>query len=535
MFLFFSLCRSAFVSYSLVNFDVLPSLSLDEVLESSVSIEQYVVGFYLNNQSRSFSSKKQAILSAYMFFGESSSFSMIELEKKEDFDQELSISDSLVFFIRNGNILKVFPFPVESGFLFPLIDKNINSKTTIIENKDQLFSSIVESSFALLCLEESLSSAFSLQVAASSTMGSVEILVCSHGLFKELGIEDNYSLAVFRFEDMIIQPINNSEDSLFYHSYPLYRMLSMDDLLDNDPTVFAFVSNEIGPLEREFLFNMSSEYPEFIFGWAHPSIGRAMHEIYPFRPTKNNVAFVSMANRGYYNISSFFSYDMLKEPLNISKWVQLASYCCDMVLNGSMTLSFMSEPVPENTNPLKKVVGMTYSNFIHNTSKDIMMLYMKENCHHCHTFMETFSEIANEFANNSIDSIMFGYIDVKKNSCEEKYPYFSGVPHIVYYSKTGENFTHRGSREKENIIRYIVNHSSEHIHVALKPINEEEITLEVLRLMMLMDRVSPIERQSYSDYIEEQMDLLNSMKKPEDTTQINDEQSSVRNETNEEL
>jgi thiol-disulfide isomerase/thioredoxin len=84
---------------------------------------------------------------------------------------------------------------------------------------------------------------------------------------------------------------------------------------------------------------------------------------------------------------------------------------------------------------VRKLNAEIYWDVVNDTSKDVLVMYVKPNCPLCQSFAKTYMKAAEHYS--TVHNLYFCYIDLEKNDVEglDNIQYF---PHVNIYTTTGK-------------------------------------------------------------------------------------------------
>ena len=150
-----------------------------------------------------------------------------------------------------------------------IVNENTKKEEKPIDNLDDLYLELGATYFTMLVTNVTYSKAVLLRKEAGMKMGAINIVKVTDELIKSLGV--NTSMGLFRREDFCIVPINGKLRQLYISTFPSYRLLSVEDL-KLDKLIVALIGDEFILDYIDLMFEMGNNYPEYIVGYATPSI-----------------------------------------------------------------------------------------------------------------------------------------------------------------------------------------------------------------------------------------------------------------------
>jgi thiol-disulfide isomerase/thioredoxin len=311
-------------------------------------------------------------------------------------------------------------------------------------------------------------------------------------------------------------------DKLIAASYPAYRVLSASDMRAPEQIVFAFVSPTLTSAHQDFLFEIGTRFPRVCVGWAGEDVVPYIEQVLGDKPATPDVVVFNFDKMIHYNTSEFFTKSLLEAPFFVDQWISASARMLSQIESGELNPIFVSEEEPaEQPNLVQKIVGTSYPEFVLDDSKDVVVLYKRQDCPHCEEFLPVLEAFAYECREAGLDFLKFGHIDVTKNSAVIGFPYMPGVPHCYIFpanNKTGGDCL-RGGRDRDGLIRWLKRFASQAIPFESGPLDKAKGAMEVFQMLMTMKDMPEGEQMKAMAYMEEMTALLdkdkqNSMNEP---------------------
>ena len=504
MFAFFAVSSfSIFVPY-FSSFSPNRTVSESE-FESIINERETFVAIAMSKNHRKVKIIPNTFYAASVAYNEYAQFISFDDEFSEKISKKENLPLPLVFLYKNKSRVATFHYPetdneflhlIESFFIQPKPCKNVT----------ELYTKLGNSPFSILCTKENYAVANELRFKASEKMEMIDVVLINQSVFDELGL-GGAIFALFRNEDRMIVKIRNDLSILLFSSYPIMRKLTKGDIVESDETIVAISSNRYTEEMKNILFKIGEKYEEFIVGFLGPRLTSFPEELLGKRLKRGkNVVVFNWKNNFFYETESFFSETFLKQPINEDQYFAKFSGLLDSILNGTLKAKYVSEPVPENKEKgVQKVVGKTYEAFINDETKDVVMLYIRENCPHCTKFEKIFKEFVEECDKEGVDWIKFGQIDITKNSCETEYPFMTGVPSVYIFpmnNKSNECALY-GRKDREGLLRFINRKGTKTLPMKEATPDKRKTQIEMLGLIQSINNYPMKEQAKIKNYIKE--------------------------------
>ena len=428
-----------------------------------------------------------------------------------------------IFIFKNGE--KVGCLPCETSEPLLLLSFHSLLSNDIISDVDTLFSSIGNTKLAILTPPNLFQSSVSLYLNLSlyllktlwiesykpKQIQDVMIVQVSPEVLSSLNYSIS-SLSLFRNIDKTIISFESTLSDFLDSTRPYFSIF--DHSLDpGEYTLFALTADNFTDEMKDFLYDIGKSQPNFTVGYL-PNAGLGIGEdIFGkrFEPGLGIHVF-SPFLRFQYITHDVFTPEFLQKPFNSTEWKQKCEKFFSMIESGKRKKSYISEPIPRKSSTyIKKVVGKTYEEFVTDPNHDIIMLYKRTNCSYCQDFLGVYEDFAVECEEKNLTEVLFGMIDVTKNSAEMPYPFFASLPHVEIFpahNKSNHQML-RGGKSKDAMARMLKRYSSLIKETKEKPfpfkfIEKDNITIkmELSREIMQQPALPPEEDAKFRAYIE---------------------------------
>jgi len=437
-------------------------------------------------------------LSHYYF--EKSYFVILEENLAEEYSKNAKLSLPSLFLFDNGIGLGAFRYPTNEVSILFLINRFISHFSIPISSFSSLCSSLGNSPYALVHTFNSYNDVLNLHYQSSNQLGVCDLICIEPSVFVDIGMPDQ-QIALFRKEDNVFVPINNTLNSILQSTIPVYRNLGLFDLEEGEKPIFALIAPKFDAKMKDFLYEIGFKYPNFIVGFLPSRYYRyASSTTNKTYTGKHDIAIFNYQRNYFYNTENTF----MKE-FDSSLWIQKASSIIDDIIHYKILPQFVSEPDSKTIDSnVHKIVGSSYQYFVENPTIDTVVLYTKSDCLHCIKFFTLYSELAQLFCNST--NLQFGFIDIAKNSSPLPFPSIDGVPSIMFFpSNETVGYHHLGPMNKESLILFLSFYSSFPQSITL-PHLDERMSLMVVQLikksLSKLDAYEVTKANLFIDYIQ---------------------------------
>jgi len=148
---------------------------------------------------------------------------------------------------------------------------------------------------------------------------------------------------------------------------------------------------------------------------------------------------------------------VLKEEFSIEN---LEKFLND-VKGGKLEAYMKSEPIPDNSAPLKTAVAKNFDEVVTNNGKDTLIEFYAPWCGHCKKLTPIFEEVASTLKDEDVAIVK---MDATANDVPSKFE-VRGFPTLYWLSKDNKDkmVRYEGGREKDDFIKYIAKHATKEL------------------------------------------------------------------------
>jgi hypothetical protein len=505
---FLCLCASTFVPYSVTSHSFVPTINSDGLNNWTTPANHTIVLAMSDSDAKKGEVESTFTQAAIYFYGKAD-FVILDRTSARAVGREREIELTSLLVYARSFFLGSYLLPASATGVLYLLDLLLNPLPAPLSNLTQLYAVLGNSPFAILTPPNLTRRAMSLQYRASGQMGYVDVVPVVPELLLAMGI-DSRAIGLFRMEDMTVVQVDFDVDSLYDASFPVYRTLMKSDFQDSDNLTFALIASTLDNDHRDFLYDVGVRFPNVTVGWAGDDVRAWVEHVAHQKFTAGvEVAAFNFERGQHYNVSGFFTPELLRAPFVVSKWVAAATQLLTQIESGVIQPIILSEEEPvDNPGPVSKLVGKTYEKFVMDEDTDAIVLYKRQNCSHCDKFFPEFEAFAADC--RDLPFLKFGYIDVSKNSADIAFPYMPGVPHVHIFpakNKTGGDAL-RSSRDRDGLIRFIKRWGTNEIPFEVPPPDRKKVAMEIFQMLMSAKNMPETEQMKAMAYIQEMSALV---------------------------
>ncbi|CAF3456254.1 unnamed protein product [Rotaria socialis] len=148
-----------------------------------------------------------------------------------------------------------------------------------------------------------------------------------------------------------------------------------------------------------------------------------------------------------YKMSKDFTYELLEEFARA-------------VASGDHEQYIKSQPVPEQTDDVKVVVGKNFNDIVNDDTKDVLIEFYAPWCGHCKSLAPKYDELAKKLKKET--NIVIAKMDATENDVPPAYE-VQGFPTIYFAPKNSKSSPRRyeGGREVDDFIKYLAKEATE--------------------------------------------------------------------------
>lgn len=519
----------------------IPVLSEYEVLLLSDKADVIVIALDENDDSDLNYERYETIKNAAIYFA-NVEFALFDHYSSEYIAKEQEVSIPSIFYISKGEILASYSYP-ESGTLFLYLCgliSTLKTQTTPISSLSDLYCSLTANPFTILTSPSNYNHSIRLQMELGRDLGFIDVKKVTPDLLSLLDL-NNRTIALFRKEDQTVVSTQLDADGIRESSLPIYRYLMATDILScpSGKFIFALFCDFLRDEEDNFLYEIGEKYAEsVIVGYGINIEEYAVKFIDGIGGNEEDQILVFNYDRGFYfNASKYFDI-FIGQAFSASDWINSASKMIDDILNNVIQPIYLSEKSDvesevEVNKCIQKVVGQNYEEFVMDENHDVIMLYMRDGCPHCHDFLPVFIQFAEEcIIKENLSFLKFGIIDIEKNSSPKKFPIMAGVPHCHFFPAKNKSRSRpiSGGRDRNSLIRLIKENSENHIPFEAPPADKAQLAMEMMQMLMLMDQIPDDEKENLIDDMNKLADFIKDSNETNTTNEVDKKNENDRKE-----
>ena len=491
-----------FVPYS--EPDLYESPEVDKVaFDQILATNQSIIAFVVEKTYKEMIPVIKSMNEVASFFSEKAKFLFLDHDLGTQFAYMNKLSLPCFFFFKDGKFVSAYSYPkVESAFV-----KIVQSLVDPLEisTKDELMNYLGDCYYTILALPELYSDALSI---FKDNYIECDIVCVNKDLLDKLELDDN-RLALYRQEDSMIVSFSNFSNA----KIPYYQVLTYHALFDEDKPIFGISAKSFTNEMKEFLYDLSDEYPDFIYGFITEDYHRYFNITLGVEvndPNENlDALFFNSKHRYHYDVSDIFTKEFLSKPFEIHTWTKHAKTILDSLRSNERKKIYLSAPVPiqNSQDPVQTVVGKTYEEFVNQKDKDVIILFVREGCDICAKFNVTLHSLHAVTSNASMTNLSYGIIDITNNSGD--FPYFTRVPHLVIYPANNKTnpVPLRGNKGFDNLIWFIKRYGSYDCPIPFEKMTPSQFEMDYVQQIREVMEMPQEERRKFYEWAYEMAEI----------------------------
>lgn len=443
-------------------------------------------------------------------------------EIMESFEGQLPI----VMCISNGQVFTSFELPSQETYILKQLDSIFYGPMDMLESPEDCNKYLTNLDYTIIARANNIDDAMYLLEISLPQLGTCGIILGSTKMFETIGAAD-YPFAIFRRDDLVIAPIENSTESLLNASIPYYAIFSDEDFADPETIVVGLMNPDMVENQEisDALFEISTKFPEVKVGIITDQQMNYAYRMIDYIPEKFPALAIFNFEQGYYYSTGFL------QNITIGpEWTEKVVDLLNGILNGTVKKMLLSEDIPqtqENPN-FVKVVGKNFDEFISDNEKSSCIMFINGN--KIDGFSDVFEEIANEFNKNGTDKIKFGFFNILTNAAESM-PRLLRVPHVeLFIAGKNKSVPMLDILNRNGFIRFLAENLPELNIEAPKMENEDGWSL--IRIYSKnLNQYGGKDRELLENYINELTKKMPPMPEmPEDEEYSDDEEVNINEE-----
>ena len=488
-FLFISLVFSVFIPYESTDIPALDyynNETLNEVFDSSNEFVLLVVDESDDETSDKSYDAKDVFAIVASEFSSDLDFGFTELKYVPEYAEDFDLDAPFIVCMRDGGIVAAFSADINENACIEQINSLYFEPKSVATDIEELNMQIKNTYYTIIARENTYYDAYTAMINSFPSIGLCSIILATDDVFEQMGMSDAF-MALFRKDDTVIAPCENSTESLLNATVPYYTYISDNDLSDNEREIAAIIIPDDFAIDDEFrdnLLNVAEMFPDFKFGITNEKLLSIITSVVDHEIVSSPDFAVFNYDLGYFYPTSNFSGISINET-----WSNMVVDLLTGIENKAVPMLYMSEEVPEEQeDPLfTKIVGKTFKDFIYNKEKDSIIMFVEGDKNDEN--LEVFRQLAYDLNESEINSIQFGYTDIFTNS-DSEFPEFIRLPHVEFYRKGNKHSTPMFDHTNYNGLRRFIK-SAGKVNIEVQPISEDEGWEEIDEINEKMDSYTP--------------------------------------------
>lgn len=447
-FLFFSFSRSYYISPELSRTLALKQMSYEEAANLSHNYS-LLVGLTLAKDSSDLATEYSGFSTLY---NGSIYFALIDGKSLRKQLATNTPRKSTLTFIKDGQIVDYVGNIREARHIGFLIEDYLNPKVKLLNTQRDLQNAIGKTRLTFFCCLRNLNIAKIAHQQILRTWGPTNLEILSDELAKGIGINPD-DFAYYRIDDYVLDAIQikaadvkktDAQKADIVKSQllraaknPTYTTFSLRDLKLLDKPIVTIIVDRPSEDQKKFLHELGSNFNDFEFGFLDNSARKHVNELLDTDKNPTFLAVFSLKHMYTYNLSSLSS--MVPDPkFNASTWINPFAQLLMQIKNKKILPDYKSEKDDESSKKdyFRKIVGSNYDEYIQSDlDKDILMLYVRQNCRRCSQAFRDYKNFIEMVEQANVTTMKFGFIDVSRNGVKDGFPTRFADPHFVIFPK----------------------------------------------------------------------------------------------------
>ena len=513
MFLFlvyFSLSASNFVTFDITELGSVDIFNMDTMREVLPLVDHFALFVVDNDYSTKSVSTRSIAATASSFLYPDIIVGLAIGSTIPDIIESVHAQYPFVLCFHYGKLITYFEMPFSEECVIKQLKSVFLPPKQIVESLSELSQFVSESGYTIIARTNTYDDAHKYMLSSLYDLSLCHIIVAKDRVFEQMDMQ-NASFALFRGDDLVIVPCNNSLESLRMAMRPNYSYLTEEDFANTETLTCAIIYPNMN-LDEEFhdtLFQLSTEFPQYRWGisdedtliYTANAFDYKVEEFPDFGVFNYELGF-------YYPTKSMFSGHQIN-----ATWGEKVRDFLHKVQDGSIKKQYLSEQAPEvQEDPLfTKIVGSTFESFVNDPEKDSIVMFITGE--KAKGKSDVLQNIAHELNEKGITSIKFGYINFLMNA-GEFFPQILQATHIQYYRhNSNETYPMLQTINENGIKRFLKENVGLDIDV-MDP-NPDDLYSERISVENSFQRFTPENQKFASDFLDNITSKISKFEKPE--------------------
>lgn len=360
---------------------------------------------------------------------------------------KLNLFGPLLLFFQEANAPMISKFPENEAELLFLIENRVNN-AKLISTTEELGKLVDRLPLTLIVRMGQYQRSLDVLRDILPTIDPIQVIEGEKSLFEEMNMSESEAM-LFRRMDDVIMPCDINESSVFEATRPFYDVSDESNMFDSSVRYLGLVGGPDVALEfKDVLFSLSQRFPDFRVVAVPPVFhGRlGLGKSVQVRYIPDIRIFNAFDGYHYPNGGRFRNVDFHSDLF----W-QICNEFVEDVVKGRIEPEYGSEDPSDEIfeGVVHKVVGLNYEDFV-GGEKPVLMLYDVNSVPNA-TIIERMVEVAHKFG----DSLEFGVINPRLNSCESGFPLLFSESDIAMVFRNGTSVTMFEPKTLPGFIRFL--------------------------------------------------------------------------------
>ncbi|KAH0786696.1 protein disulfide isomerase [Histomonas meleagridis] len=374
-------------------------------------------------------------LAAQPLFPEASFYTAVDEIMEEYLNQKIE-TPCLAFF-KDGELIGMSdPVSNEMSMLYT-IDLFLKGKRPILNEQFEFVAALGGAPITIGSRANLTDHLVHLAKDIGHEIGSINVINLSDSLAESIDLKPNNCI-IYRKTDKTLKSFNCTMEGLKQFSYPYVSRVDKSVLMRNDKTSVILITPSFNQHQYDFLYEFGKKYPDFSFIYVRSSDRDIIKEFTSdyYDTTSYYLEILNYKNGYRYDYSEILDKELIRNDFNDTLLNESLTQILNKIRNSELKKTYRSERFSSYQNfnrPIKKVVGLTYHDFIDDTEKDTVLFFVSLSTKSKEYFSKVYKTADNLKSENKTEHIKFGMIIPELNFVEGGFPSLPKLPFAYLY------------------------------------------------------------------------------------------------------